>query len=210
MTDIKHSSYKHKGVIFVKICIDGAWEEREFHSAEEVNDFWMSRTMPILQADRLIYYVEIGEERYYNGYESIILENYQNINELNIVTQTKAECFAITLEDLKAYLPRVVHEIPAIAERLYAEEVDDMKTLITPIIDSIHWTVSALEFAYAISDGMNEVSGARDSLEHLYKNIEAFVEKFHEQLSWSNYVGVSDLLQYELVPMLEAWINDVV
>ncbi|MCY9550353.1 hypothetical protein M5W98_01465, partial [Paenibacillus apiarius] len=158
----------------------------------------------------LIYYVEIGEERFYNGYESIILENYQNINEIKIVTKTKAECFTLTLEELIAYLPRVVEEIPAIAERLYAEEVDDMRTLITPIIDSLHWIVSALEFAYAISDGMDNVSRTRDSLEHLYKNLEQFVEKFHEQLSWSNYVGVSDLLQYELVPMLEAWINDVV
>ncbi|MCE5169313.1 hypothetical protein LQV63_08310 [Paenibacillus profundus] len=209
MTDIKHSSYKHKGVIFLKICIDGAWEEREFHSAEEVNDFWMSRTMPILQADRLIYYVEIGEERYYNGYESVILENYQSINEIKIVTQTKAECFTITLEDLKAYLPRVVNEIPAVAERLYAEEIDDLKTLITPIIESLQWIVSALEFAYAISEGMNDECRTRHSFEQLYRNVEAFVEKFHEQLSWSNYVGASDLLQYELVPVLEEWIIDV-
>ncbi|WP_244918694.1 hypothetical protein [Paenibacillus dendritiformis] len=194
----------------MKINVDGAWEEKEFHSAKEINDFWVARTIPILEADRLIYYVQIDDNKYYNDYESIILENYHSINELHIFTHTKKECFTITLEELKTYLPRVINEIPKIAEKLYAEEINDIGALITPLIDSLQWIVSALEFAYAISEKENDAREIRYSLEQLYKNIESFIEKFHDQLSWNNYVGVSDLLQYELVPILQDWINDVV
>ncbi|CAH8248880.1 hypothetical protein WJ0W_006064 [Paenibacillus melissococcoides] len=196
-------------MIFLKISVDGAWEEKEFHSAKEVNDFWVARTIPILESDRLIYSVQIDDNKYYSDYESIILENYHRINEIHIVTHTKEECFIITLEDLKAYLPRVVTEIPEIAEKLYAEEISEIGALITPIIDSLQWIVSALEFAYAISEKVNNANQLRHSIEQLYKNIESFIEQFHDQLSWNNYVGVSDLLQYELVPTLEGWINEV-
>ncbi|CAH8767399.1 hypothetical protein [Paenibacillus dendritiformis] len=196
-------------MIFLKISVDGTWEEKEFQSAKEVNDFWVSRTIPILEADRLIYYVEIDGDKYYSDYESIILENYQSINEIYIVTHTKKECFTITLEDLRTYLPRVVNELPGISERLYAEEINDIGSLITPVIDSLQWIVSALEFAYVISEKVNEASQIRYSLEQMYKNIESFVEKFHYELSWNNYVSVSDLLQYELVPILEGWINEL-
>ncbi|WGU97784.1 hypothetical protein QJQ58_24965 [Paenibacillus dendritiformis] len=195
-------------MIFLKISVDGAWEEKEFHSAEEVNDFWVARTIPILESDRLIYYVQIDDSKYYTDYESIILENYHSINEVHIVTHTKEECFIITLEDLKIYLPKVVNEVPGIAEKLYAEEINDIGALITPLIDSLQWIVSALEFAYAISEKVNDANQKRHSLEKLYKNIEAFVEQFHNQLTWNNYVGVSDLLQYELVPILQDWINE--
>lgn len=193
----------------MKISVDGAWEDKEFHSAQEVNDFWETRTKSIVEADRLIYYVQIDDNKYYSDYESILLDNYPRIHEIHIVTHTKQECFTITLEDLKTYLPRVVNEIPGIAEKLYAEEINDIGALITPIIDSLQWMVSALEFAYAISENVKDASEIRYALEQLYKNIESFVEKFHDQLSWNNYVGVSDLLQYELVPILEDWIHEV-
>ncbi|WP_345890002.1 hypothetical protein [Paenibacillus dendritiformis] len=195
-------------MIFLKISVDGAWEEKEFQSAQEVNDFWVSRTIPILEADRLIYYVQIDDDKYYSDYEAFILKNYGDIREIKIVTHTKQDCFTITLEDLRTYLPRVVNEIPRIAEELYAEEVNDLGLLITPLIESLQWIVNALEFAYAISDKVNGVDQIRDSLEKLYKKIESFVEQFHYQMSLNNYVGVSDLLQYELVPILEDWINE--
>ncbi|MFL1676568.1 hypothetical protein ABTW76_26275 [Paenibacillus dendritiformis] len=194
-------------MIFLIISVDGAWKEKEFHSSKEVNDYWVSITIPILEADRLIYYVEIDKDKYYSDYESIILETYHNIKEIHIVTHTKTECFTITLEDLRAYLPRVINEIPVLAEKLYAEQINDIGSLITPVIESLQWIVSALEFAYAISEKISDASQIRYSLEQLYKNIESFIEKFHDQMSWNNYVGVSDLLQYELVPILEDWIN---
>lgn len=92
------------------------------------------------------------------------------------------------------YLGRLVNGIEQIVEFLRAGEVKRASDLISELIEGLAWLIDALVLTQDIQVERIDISVCRELLERV-------VESFKNQ----DYVLLSDLFDYELIPLLIEW-----
>lgn len=187
----------------MKLNVDGKQQRHDFQSIPELNEYWVELTRSILEQNRLIHYVKIGEEIIYSGYESIILQNIDKISELNIVTISKQESCNETLEELIKYVPKVIQLMPGKLEVLYGDNAQDFQNILDEVIQSIYWIVNAVLFIRTLETDKSVYNPHKSEIEEFYIKLEPFVDEIAKQSEKGNYVGMADLILYEFLPILE-------
>lgn len=187
----------------MKLNVDGKQQRHDFQSISELNEYWVELTRSILEQNRLIHYVKIGEEIIYSGYESIILQNIDKISELNIVTISKQESCNETLEELIKYVPKVIQLMPGKLEVLYGDNAQDFQNILDEVIQSIYWIVNAVLFIRTLETDKSVYNPYKSEIEEFYIKLEPFVDEIAKQSEKGNYVGMADLILYEFLPILE-------
>ena len=117
--------------------------------------------------------------------------------EVRIITVPLQQLLAETKETVKSYLPRLEQGARKVAYLLQTGQEEEGFVTALQLIDGLGWLVEAVK--------------AIQTLEPEYlpeENLVSLKEKLEELLAaWSkgDYVLVSDLLEYELAPLLGKW-----
>lgn len=104
-----------------------------------------------------------------------------------------------TLDSLKEYTPRLKEASESIAESLQSGDQNKSVQQLPQFFEGIQWVVSAI-------NGLKQ-NGYDLSVDTLYLN--EFLKEIEEAIINQDYVLLADLLEYEISPILEAWIEKI-
>ncbi|GJM70141.1 hypothetical protein HMSSN036_23570 [Paenibacillus macerans] len=171
---------------------------------EELDKWWKEATSSIFQTGQFIHCVEIDGKSFYNGYEQYLLLNVNQIKGINIQTLSKTESILSTEQSLDEYLDRFIPGALGLADQLFGNLSAEQQQLLAQLVEGLDWIGKALQFAGTLyADSGSSLPEYADLLEPFY----AFVNELFEAINQDDYVGVADLLQYEIVPLLERFRN---
>lgn len=105
-----------------------------------------------------------------------------------------------TLETCKEYLPKLIEGINKAVELLQKGEEQEGMGLLVPIFEGMEWITSAVVrlqgFGIGSSIALNELTDHFGELE--------------QSLGFKDFTTVTDLFQYEIIPVLERWQTELV
>lgn len=190
----------------MKVAVDGQQVEWIEDTLEGIEQWWKGSTSQIYQDRRLIHFVEVNGKAIYEAYELYIVQNIQEVREVNIRTLSALESIQNTEQALDEYLERFIPGASDVADQLYGGLTLENQPLFAQLLEGFHWIVKSMQFdreLYAMADhhvSPNFLTSTLSSLEKLLQEIIQAVEN-------NDFTGVSDLLQYEVVPALQQFQN---
>ncbi|MFD1178867.1 hypothetical protein ACFQ3W_21550 [Paenibacillus puldeungensis] len=175
------------------------------NSFQTINEWWIESTADIHTQDQLIYCVEINGQSFYAGYEQLIVDNYQRIDFIRIVTKTKGESIEETFVTVKDYLDKFIPASSSIADSFYGELTDKEWSKFSQLIEGIEWILKAMDFLETLT--INEKQ--KRATINMKIEIERIVSEMDNNLQRQDYVMVGDLIQYELVTALQNYMLEI-
>lgn len=180
----------------MKVTIDNQNELVLEADIKRINEWWIASTSKIYKEDRLIYSVEIDDTPVYSGYEQIIVNDYRDINRINIITRTKKESIDETELALADYLEKFIPASRQIADYFYGDLNEEQWTEFTQLLEGLSWIVNSLKF-------LQILHGNQETLAAQALRMEALVNELGESLERAEYTLTADLMNYEITPLLE-------
>ncbi|MEC0370799.1 hypothetical protein [Paenibacillus chibensis] len=181
----------------MKVTIDNHEAQYLAHDIEAINEWWKKSTSQIYNQKRLIYCLEIDGVKMYTGYESVIVNNYNNIDKIEIMTKGYEESICETLQEMGLYLKVFIPRSLIIADYFFGEVSEEAWGEFSKFIDGLNWIISSLEFIQTISDPCN------DAVELVLRKLEPVVANLEQSIRNGDHVDVADLIKYELIPIIE-------
>ncbi|SMF26968.1 hypothetical protein SAMN02744102_02314 [Paenibacillus barengoltzii] len=178
----------------MEVIIDNGQVQNILSTLDSINEWWIQSTSHIYKSNRLIYLVEIDGQPMYMGYEQFITENFQSINQIRIVTKSHQESIVETSSMLKTYLSEFIPKSEEISAFWYGDITADQWNQFSVFIEGLNWIVGSLEFLKVLSTDEKVLT--------LLNNLEVTIAELDRNLQEEDYVGVGDLLNYELIPIL--------
>ncbi|MCT2195924.1 hypothetical protein M3G15_12315 [Paenibacillus sp. p3-SID1389] len=179
----------------MEVILDNGQVHHIHATLDSINEWWIQSTSHIYKSNRLIYLVEIDGQPMYTGYEQFIIENYRSINQIRIVTKSHQDSIVETLSMLKAYLTEFIPKSEEISAFWYGDISAEQWNQFSVFIEGLNWIVGSLEFL--------KVLNIDDNVIMLLNNLEAIIKELDQKLQVEDYVGVGDLISYELIPVLQ-------
>ncbi|MNO88531.1 hypothetical protein D3C76_799840 [compost metagenome] len=191
----------------MKITID---QRIDYSIAVDIEGFniqlWQKYTEEIYKADRLIYFVDIDGQILHDGYENYILNNYKDIEHIQITTLSRLESIHETENSLNNYLNRFIPGMGSIADQMYGEMLPEVWDQLKTGLEGLQWIVSSFEFLrYLYSTDSIVVSKLLDYSNELGR----IIGEIANSINRDDIVGVADLIQYELLPILEKYLSEL-
>jgi hypothetical protein len=180
----------------VKVTIDNQNELLLEADIKPINEWWIASTSKIYKEDRLIYSVEINDNPVFSGYEQIIVNDYKDINRININTRTKKESIVETELALADYLEKFIPASRQIADYFYGDMDEEQWAEFTQLVEGLSWIVNSLKF-------LQILHGNQETLAVPVLQVEALVNELGESLERAEYTLTADLLNYEIAPLFE-------
>ncbi|MNM77367.1 hypothetical protein D3C81_892190 [compost metagenome] len=180
----------------MKVTIDNQNELLLEADIKPINEWWIASTSKIYREDRFIYSVEIDDNPIFSGYEQVIIDDFRNINRINIITKTKKESIVETELALADYLERFIPASRYIADYFYGDMNEEQWAEFTQLVEGLGWIVNSLRFLQILHEN-HEVLALQ------VLQMEALVKELGESLERAEYTFTADLLNYEITPLLE-------
>ncbi|WP_270406271.1 hypothetical protein [Paenibacillus timonensis] len=190
----------------MKVAVDGQQVEWIEDTLNGIEQWWKSSTSRIYQDRRLIHFVEVNGKAIYEAYELYIVQNIQEVREVNIHTLSATESIQDTEQALDEYLERFVPGALDIADQLYGGLTIDNQPLFGQLLEGFHWIVKSMQFdneLYVLA----EYHASPDYLTSALSTLERVLQEIMQAVENNDFTGVSDLLQYEVVPALQQFQN---
>ncbi|WP_374717699.1 hypothetical protein [Neobacillus sp.] len=190
----------------MKVAIDDQQVEWIDDTLEGIEYWWKCSTSRIYQDRRFIHFVEVNGKAVYEAYELYIVQNLQEVREINIHTLSVIESIQETEKALDEYLERFLPGALDVADQLYGGLSSESQPLFRQLLEGLNWIVMSMQFErelYAMVEyhaNPEFLISALSALENLHQEIMKAVEN-------NDFTGVSDLLQYEVVPVLQQFQN---
>ncbi|WP_052410378.1 hypothetical protein [Paenibacillus durus] len=180
----------------MKVTIDNQNELVLEADLKPINEWWISSTAKIYKEDRLIYSVEIDNNPIFTGYEQIIINDYREINQINIITKTKKESIIETELALDEYLDKFIPASRKVADYFYGDINEEHWAEFSQLVEGLNWIVNSLDF-------LQILYGDQDSLISIISQLKSAIGELSGSLNQAEYVLTADLLNYEIIPLLE-------
>ncbi|WP_055106051.1 hypothetical protein [Paenibacillus ihumii] len=187
----------------MKVSINQQQLQEINSSIEELDQWWKQTTSEIYQNQRFIHSVEIDGKVYYDGYELYLFQNVNRIKELDIRTISSIESIKENEQSLDEYLNRFIPEALNLANQLFGNLTSEQYSLLVQLIEGLDWILKALQFNRLLFGNVTNLPQYLAIVEPL----ELFVKEIFEKVNQEDYVGVGDLVQYEIVPLLHQFQN---
>jgi len=100
-----------------------------------------------------------------------------------------------TIEEVKNYLPKMIKGIDLFVSYIIQSRDDEAHMLLTDIFNGLDWIVEAIYLTNKIQEGLLKEK-------ELVEKLPLLMDAYENQ----DLVLVSDILDYEIKPILEKWI----
>lgn len=185
--------------------IDHQQEQFIDASVESLDRWWKQATGYIFGLQRLIHCVDIDGTTLYNNYEQYLILNATKVTEVNIRTLSRIESIQDTEQSIDEYLERFIPAAQNVADQLFGEITQEQQGLFAQFIEGLGWIINALEFNLAL---FNQDETAPSYLTTVMEPLEANIKEIYDHVQQKDFVSVGDLIQYELIPLLQKYINE--
>ncbi|MBW7474985.1 hypothetical protein K0T92_09530 [Paenibacillus oenotherae] len=184
----------------MQIWVDQQLQDVDSGSLLTLNNFWSKFTKELFSSGRFIHYVQINDDVFYDGYESIIRENYEHINKIAIYSIQQADALKESLEELSSYISRMIASTDQVASPFYGEPQQEDWDLFQQYCAGLEWMQQTASFCLAIQT-------IEPEMVPVMKRIEAFVldtlSALKSQLESEDWTAIADIISYESLTNLE-------
>ncbi|MNW51666.1 hypothetical protein D3C74_291560 [compost metagenome] len=193
----------------MNIYKDGELLQANLNNIEDLDRLWKRITKEVAEEQKYIKYVEIDQTPMYDSYELYIVQNYELIQSLNIVTITASESLNESIEGVFEYSARVINELADIYRPLYVEIDQCNWDQVVALIEGMEWTVNAIGFCLVLINQTGEKIELKQVMEDLQQNLQEQFLVMDQLLKEEDLIGFADILQYEIEPLLIKFIQTV-
>jgi hypothetical protein len=173
-------------------------EPQDIHNdIQTINNWWKEFTSHLYREERLIYCLEIDRVQMFSGYESFIVKNHENINQIHIQTKSHQESMQETFQVMGSYLEAFIPKSFAVADFFYGEVSEAQWGEFSQFIDGLNWIVSSLEFIQSVSASDN------DAVKLVLAELEPVIANLEQSIQNDEHVEMADLIKYELIPIIK-------
>lgn len=194
----------NKDVSELKVMINQQQEQVIDGSIEQLDKWWKEATGSIFQTGQLIHFVEIDGKVFYDGYEQYLFLNVEQIQCVNINSLSRLESIVSTEQELDQYLCRFIPAAKGVANRLYGGLNEENVSLLSQVVQGLGWISSALDLSVKL---YSEEAGNLPEYLTTVAPISQFIGTLHDNIQNDDFVGVSDVLEYEIIPALENYLS---
>jgi hypothetical protein len=106
-----------------------------------------------------------------------------------------------TLEEMKNYIPKVLEAINGMVRNFQTDNEQDGIKVFGPFTEGIQWILEAL----SLTKDLQQESGMDIDITDINNTLKEMLE------GWENgdYILISDLLEYEIYPLLKKWYEEL-
>ena len=151
----------------------------------------------LLDKNEIVQEVVIDGVVYQEGYNQLLLQNVQTIQEVEIRTINGAALSADIRVNLQEYLPKLIGAFDSISEIFYGQMRDDDWSYFAQLVEGMQWVVQSVQ---VLVD-----QAVRFSSSPLLGVLTVFIAQSEEQLGQlegymqkKDYTAAGDLIKYEL------------
>lgn len=190
----------NKDVSELKVMINQQQEQVIEGTIEELDKWWKEATGSIYQTQQLIHCVEIDGKTFYAGYEQYLFLNVDQIQCVNINTLSRLESIVSTEQELDQYLSRFIPAAKSIVNQLYGGLNQENAGLLSQLVQGLEWISSAVALNAKLYT--EEADNLPEYLAEV-ASVNQYINVLHNNIQSDDFVGVSDILEYEIIPALE-------
>ncbi|KFN07838.1 Uncharacterised protein [Paenibacillus macerans] len=190
----------NKDVSELKVMINQQQEQVIDGSIEQLDKWWKEATGSIFQTGQLIHCVDIDGKTFYTGYEQYLFLNVDQIQCVNINSLSRLESIVSTEQELDQYLSRFIPAAKSVVNQLYGGLNQENAGLLSQLVQGLEWISSAI--ALNVKLYMEETENLPEYLAEI-TSVNQYISVMHTNIQQDDFVGVSDVLEYEIIPALE-------
>ncbi|GIO86577.1 hypothetical protein J25TS5_35090 [Paenibacillus faecis] len=188
----------------MKVMINQQQEQVIEGTIEELDKWWKEATGSIFQTGQLIHCVEIDGKALYDGYEQYLFLNVDQIQCININCLSRLESIVFTEQELDQYLSRFIPAAKSVANQLYSGLNEENVNLLSQVVQGLDWISSAFSLNYKL---YTEEAMSLPKYLTPVASISQYISTLHDNIQNDDFVGVSDVLEYEIIPALENYLS---
>lgn len=184
----------------MKVMINQQKEQIIESTIEQLEKWWKEATGLLFQNGQLIHCVEIDGQTLYTGYEYYLSLHVKEIQCVNIISLSRMESIVSTEQELEQYLSRFIPAAKSVVSQLYGGLNQENVGLLSQLVQGLGWIETA--FSLNVKLYSEEAERLPEYLAQI-TSIEQHTSALHTCIQQDDFVGVSDVLEYEIIPALE-------
>lgn len=190
----------------MRVWLDGLFV-KEFDALIEFDEYWKTLTARCAEEKRLIYFLNINEMEFYDQYETIIVQQFSEIENIKINTISAVEAFNLSINELQKYLNKMKESVEIIANPFYGEPSKSDWESFKSFTGGLEWIHHTSMFcsnlvSSASVDKQNSIISTLKLVEKESYQIISQLEKFLES---EEFVQLADYVLYEIEGSLSEW-----
>lgn len=153
----------------------------------------------------------VDEVAVYDEHWDYLETNLENIQKVQVELQSISGLMQDILQSTSLYLERSLPALKKLAESFYSEVNTDTWQDLSNFLEGLQWLLQSTEM-------MESISGLADIVEDYQhwnryskavQEIQSLVTELNEPLQYEDYVSVGDVLLYEVVPRMQALLQNI-
>jgi len=142
--------------------------------------------------------VLIDGRSFREGYNEFLLNHYDTVKQVEIKTISATEWMRGVVEELRGYLPRVLHACDSISELFYGEMSEEHWTYFQQLTDGIGWVMQSAEALRHHLERTGENTDLVAALNGFLADAKEQLGVLTRELESGDHTAVGDRIKYEL------------
>lgn len=181
-------------------------EVRSYPNEPAVIKELFARIDQVLKETGLLFtHMVINGVEIFGDYENFIKDNMDQIEEIEVVLRTPAQLQNEVFLSVHEYLERAVPGIRELVEEFYQGPKDESWTKLAQLLEGLQ---SINQITALVGQSANKPENWPEYME-VYEKLETELSALNEAMEDSDLVLFADLLNYEILPLLEALDKEV-
>lgn len=186
---------------FMQIMINNQRVEQSYRNIQEFDLFWREMTQNFFRTNQVIQCVEINGQKLFLNFEQNIVQNFNDISELNILTISEHQLLEETVQETTNYLSTMLNEIKNISAIFYGELKEREWEKFSQFVQGIEWIYVTIQSCDYLIKKLRVETINYDQLNSIKERLEIHIRDLEDCLNNNEYITVGDLIEYEFDPL---------
>ena len=188
----------------MRIQIDGIVHNQEFSTLAQLEEFWKSIVSKLHSSSKYIRTVSIDGTTYIYDYERSIVQQFETIKQIDIVSLTEEELLQESLSELKEYCKKVQTACDSIGSLFYSEMSEKAWEYFSKLVEAIQWVNQSISGVMQILERTQSESALLEALKETLTALEQCIRQLDAALSSKEFIAAGDIIRYELGDIITA------
>lgn len=191
----------------MEIYLDGQNIQTNICDLDSFQHIWQHTTELIYIQKRTISHVEIDGQTHYENYEVIFDQDFNKIKYINIFTISNEDRLVQLMQSISEYTPKFVDGTREISHSFYGELKERHWQQFSLFMEGLDWLYQSIEFSHMLMKQSDRINVNEQFYSNVLQKLEPIIGELEFALQHQDYVSVGDLMQYEIVPIFEHFMN---
>ncbi|WP_213412765.1 hypothetical protein [Xylanibacillus composti] len=187
----------------MEIAVDSKVVSQQKMSLGQFNDWWKQATGDILRNGKFLYMVIVDDMEFYADYESYIVQHFDKIHKVNLITKGELESAEETIAEICNYNLKLLQSCSLVSSGFYGEPDTDHWNLFSKFIEGVQWLSQSILFVETILEKHNHSLTNAQSMKPVIQMMQEKIAMLDEAVTTSDYTLMGDIVQYEFTELFQ-------